>query len=158
MMDLLFRDAVAADVPIVVAMYADDPLGRARESVSDPLPAAYWTAFSEIEADPRHRLVVAEHDEEVVATLQLSYLPHLVLGGTQRAQIEAVRVKPGHRGQGVGRALVCWAIDQARHRGCGLVQLTTNIERDQSRAFYEGLGFTASHVGMKLMLGEPAQR
>lgn len=155
-MDLLFRDAVAADVPIIVAMYADDALGRARESVSDPLPDAYWTAFSEIEADPRHRLVVAARDEEVVATLQLSFLPHLVLIGTQRAQIEAVRVKSGYRGEGIGRAIVRWAINEARQRGCGLIQLTTNMEREQSRAFYEGLGFASSHVGMKLMLDDSA--
>ena len=151
-MDLSFRDAVADDVPIIVKMYADDALGTAREQPSDPLPDAYWAAFHEIDADPRHRLVVAEQDGEIVATFQLSFLPHLVLIGTERAQIEAVRVRSSYRGQGLGRAVLKWAINEARECGCGLVQLTTNAERDDARRFYESLGFEPSHVGMKLNL------
>ena len=149
---MTFRDATAADVPVIVAMYADDTLGAGREQATDPLPAAYWEAFRAIDEDPRHRLVVAESGGEVVATLQLSFLPVLTLGGMARAQIESVRVAAGHRGGGVGRSLVEWAIDTARGRGCGLVQLTTDSSRPDARRFYESLGFVASHVGMKLRL------
>lgn len=58
------------------------------------------------------------------------------------------------RGRGLGQALLSWAIDIARERGCGLVQLTTHAARDDARRFYESLGFTASHVGMKLDLDD----
>jgi GNAT superfamily N-acetyltransferase len=150
--DLVFRDAVATDLPMIVAMYADDVLGRDREDPSDPLPACYCEAFREIDGDPRQRLVVAESDGEIVGTLQLSFLPHLVLRGGERAQIEAVRVRTDRRGMGVGDALFRWVVAEAKHRGCRLVQLTTNSERGEARRFYERLGFSATHVGMKLSL------
>jgi GNAT superfamily N-acetyltransferase len=151
---LRFRDATAGDVPAIVAMYADDPLGVTREDPSDPLPTSYWSAFEAIDADPRHRLVVAEdEDGEIVATVQLSFLPYLTHRGSERAQIEAVRVAADRRGQGLGRLVFEWAIEQARAAGCGMVQLTTNTERADAQRFYGSLGFVASHVGMKLDLG-----
>jgi ribosomal protein S18 acetylase RimI-like enzyme len=150
--DLIFRDARAEDVPAIVDMYADDELGHTREEPSDPLPPAYWRAFREISGDARNRLVVAEDADEVVGTLQLSFVAHLVLVGTERAQIEAVRVRSDRRSEGIGEAMVRWAIDEARRRGCGLVQLTTNADRTAARRFYERLGFTPSHLGLKLAL------
>jgi GNAT superfamily N-acetyltransferase len=150
--DLVFRDAVVEDLPAIVAMYADDALGREREDFSDPLPDCYLVAFRDIESDPRQRLVVAELAGEAVGTLQLSFLPHLVLRGGERAQIEAVRVRADLRGAGVGGALVSWAIGEATKRGCRVVQLTTNVEREGAHRFYERLGFSATHVGMKLSL------
>ena len=147
----LVRDAEAADVPAIVALYADDPLGREREEAVDPLPAPYWHAFEAIRADPRHRLVVLD-DGEVAATLQLSFVPHLVRRGAERAQVEAVRVASHRRGEGLARALLEWAVDAARERGCGLVQLTTDATRPDAHGVYEALGFRPTHVGMKLLL------
>ena len=133
-------------------MYADDALGASREQPSDPLPDSYWTAFRRLEHDENHRLVVAEVAGEVVGTLQLSFIPHLVLVGGERAQIEAVRVRSDRRGAGFGRALCEWAVHEARTRRCALVQLTTDAARADARHFYERLGFEPSHIGMKLDL------
>jgi GNAT superfamily N-acetyltransferase len=155
MATLTFRDATADDLPRIVAMYADDDLGSGRESATDPLPESYLRAFQEIDADPRHRLIVAEDgdaDGVVVATLQLSYLPQLSHRGSERAQIESVRVASARRGSGIGRALMQWAVEAAQERGCPIVQLTTNTTRRDAHRFYESLGFTASHVGMKRTL------
>ena len=152
MAELDFRDAVAADLPAIVAMYADDEIGTGREEVRDPLPDGYWLAFQAIADDPRHHLLVAEEAGEVVATLQLSFLPQLTNVGSERAQIEAVRVLGPRRGNGIGRMLVQRAMDLARERGCGMVQLTSNAGRADARRFYESLGFVPSHVGFKLPL------
>lgn len=149
---LVFRDATAADLPTIVRMYADDVLGQFREDLSEPLPRSYLDAFEDIDADPRHRLVVVRQDDEIVGTLQLSFLPHLVLQGGQRAQVEAVRVRSDRRGTGLGEAMLQWAIEEARARGCRSMQLTTNRERVDARRFYERLGFEATHIGMKLTL------
>jgi GNAT superfamily N-acetyltransferase len=152
---LTFRDATADDLPRIVSMYADDDLGSGRESATDPLPDSYLRAFEQIDGDPRHRLIVAEdagHDGEVVATLQLSFLPQLSHRGFERAQIESVRVASTRRGGGIGSALMTWAIAAAQQRGCSTVQLTTNTKRQDAHRFYESLGFTASHVGMKRAL------
>ncbi len=150
----VFRDARIDDLAQIVRLYADDDLGSTREVVSDPPEDSYVEAFRQLDEDPRHRLVVVEDDEELVATLQLSFLPHLVLRGGQRAQIEGVRVRSDRRGSGLGEAVFRWAVQEARQRGCRLVQLTTNAARTDAHRFYERLGFEATHVGMKLHLDE----
>ena len=96
--------------------------------------------------------MVGELDGRVVGTLQLTFIPSLTYRGGERAQIEAVRIEAGSRGRGVGRAMVRWAIGQARLRGCRLVQLTTDRRRPDALRFYESLGFRASHTGLKLPL------
>jgi len=151
-MPVIPRDANERDLPAIVALYADDELGSTREQPGQPLAEEYRRAFAAVTDDPRTRLVVAEVDGEVVGTLQLSFLPHLVRRGGERAQIEAVRVASSQRGSGLGRDLLTWAVERARERGCVLVQLTTDAARPDAHRFYESLGFTAGHVGMKLTL------
>jgi GNAT superfamily N-acetyltransferase len=146
------RDATRADLAAVVALLADDELGRHREDPTLPLDPAYEAAFAAIEADPNHRVVVGVEDGEVVATIQLSFLPNLAFRGGWRAQIEAVRVARHRRDGGLGRALFDWAIAEADQRGCHLVQLTTNDERGDAHGFYTALGFEGTHRGMKRYL------
>ena len=140
------------DVPRVVQLLADDAIGATRERAETPLPAEYWAAFEAIAADERRLLVVAELDGAIVGTLQLTFIPYLTHRGGERALIEGVRVAGNQRGGGVGRQTLRWAIEQARTRGCRMVQLTTDKRRPDARRFYESLGFVASHEGMKLPL------
>ncbi|WP_307855793.1 GNAT family N-acetyltransferase [Kibdelosporangium banguiense] len=143
------RRAQAADVAEIVAMIANDQLAAKRESPGDP---RYLAAFAEIDADPNQLLAVLDDNGEVVGTLQLTFTPGLSRLGMKRATIEAVRVRDDQRGSGLGRRFIEWAIAEARARGCGLVQLTTDASRADAHRFYERLGFKASHVGMKLPL------
>lgn len=143
------RDARREDVPEIVALLADDVLGAGREGDLDD---AYWAAFDLVEADPRNRLTVAEVDGTVAGTLQLTLIPGLSRHGMLRAQIEGVRVAPGYRGHGLGRQMILWAITEALRAGCGMVQLTSDKQRADAIRFYESLGFTASHEGLKLAL------
>lgn len=149
---LELRRATAGDLPALVAMLTDDPLGAGREDDSDLTP--YRRAFDLVDADPAHVLLVAVDGDDVVGTLQLSVLPGLARRGASRGQIEAVRVAAGARGRGLGAAMIGWAVAESRRRGCGLVQLTTDRSRTDARRFYERLGFVASHEGMKLALAE----
>jgi GNAT superfamily N-acetyltransferase len=154
-----FRRAQRQDVPAIVRLLASDPLGATREtSGTGELPEAYWQAFEAIDADPRQFLVVAELDGRVVGTLQLTFIPSLTYRGGERAQIEAVRIDAGNRGRGLGHAMVEWAIERARARGCRLVQLTTDQRRPDALRFYQSLGFRATHAGMKLPLPETRRR
>lgn len=150
--NLKIRNARREDLDDIVRMLADDSLGSTRERYESPLPDFYYRAFDAIAADPGNELIVVEDDGKVIGTLQLTIIPHLAFGGGVRAQIEAVRVDSGYRGKGVGEHLFQWAIDQARDRGCHLVQLTTNKTRADAVRFYERLGFKATHEGMKLYL------
>ena len=146
---VIFRNARREDLPAIVALLADDVLGASREAAADE---AYQEAFEQVQSDPRSRLIVAEAGGQVAGTLQLSMLPGLSRHGMLRAQIEAVRVAASHRGQGLGQVMIKWAIGQARENGCGLVQLTSDKRRHDAIRFYESLGFTASHEGLKLPL------
>ncbi|MCO1595870.1 GNAT family N-acetyltransferase [Micromonospora sp. RHAY321] len=150
MTDVIYREAVRADLPAVIALLADDVLGKARDFTT--VDEAYERAFADISADPRNQLIVAEEGGEVVGCLQITYIPGLGRHGAERSLIESVRVRSDRRGHGLGRALMVWAIDQARRRGCALVQLTTDKTRQDAHRFYLGLGFVASHEGMKLPL------
>jgi GNAT superfamily N-acetyltransferase len=144
------RRAARDDVPAIVALIAADQLGAAREG-GDLAP--YERAFAAIDADPAQLLAVATDEAGAVAgTLQLTVIPGLARRGALRAQIEAVRVREDLRGQGLGHALLAWAIEEARRRGCALVQLTSDKRRPEAHRFYGRLGFTASHEGFKLRL------
>lgn len=149
----LFRDATEADLPAIVTLLADDPLGAGRERDEIPLPRAYTEAFAAIQAQAGNSVIVAELGGAVVGCLQLMLLPGLSILGTLRAEIEGVRVHRAHRRHGIGEALLREAIARARAAGAGMVQLTSNAARTDAGRFYERLGFTASHVGFKLKLG-----
>ncbi|RQX16624.1 GNAT family N-acetyltransferase [Micromonospora ureilytica] len=150
MSDVIYREAVRADLPAVIALLADDVLGKARDFTE--VDEAYERAFAAIDADPRNQLIVAEQAGELVGCLQITYIPGLGRHGSERSLIESVRVRSDRRGQGLGRDLMTWAVDQARQRGCALVQLTTDKTREDAHRFYVSLGFVASHEGMKLAL------
>jgi GNAT superfamily N-acetyltransferase len=150
---VVLRRAEAGDIPAIVDLLAADQLGATRDGVNTAQDlAAYQVAFRAIDADPAHVLVVAQAGQQLVGTLQLSFIPGLARRGALRAQIEAVRVHESYRSRGLGAAMMGWAIEEARRRGCGLVQLTTDKARPDAHRFYERLGFVASHQGMKLRL------
>ncbi|MFF5004380.1 GNAT family N-acetyltransferase [Streptomyces phaeochromogenes] len=148
--DLEIRPAVPDDVPAIVAMLADDPLGAQRESPDDLSP--YLAALERLSKDPNQHLVVAVREDRVVGTLQLTIIPGLSRKGATRSIIEGVRIHADERGSGLGTRFIEWAIDRSRSEGCQLVQLTSDVSRTDARRFYERIGFTASHVGFKLQL------
>ena len=152
MSTLVLRNAKRGDVAAIVKMLADDELGRTREEISDPLPAAYYEGYEEITRDPNNRLLIAEIDGAIVGTLQLTFIRGLSRKAARRAQIEAVRVAGPQRGTGLGEQMIRGAIEIARKAGCSIVQLTTDKRRKDAHRFYERLGFVASHEGMKLSL------
>lgn len=82
---LRFRPAARADVPFIVVLLADDPLGATREDVDGRLSESYWAAFEEIDHDPNQLLVVGERHGRIVATAQLSFLVGLSRRGAWRA-------------------------------------------------------------------------
>lgn len=178
-MKLTFRNAAIDDLPTIVSLLADDFLGRERERFEDPLPEEYVRAFHEIEADTNNALIVAvlseppavvgglrqpsesgDTDKEfhvpsrsaVVGTMQLTFTPSISFQGGKRCTVESVRVDNKFRGQGIGREMMLWAIDRAREIGCISIQLTTHEERTNAHRFYERLGFSKTHLGMKLKL------
>ena len=149
---LQFRRAKRGDLEAIVALFADDELGRLREDPSLPLNRRYEEAFAVIDGDKNQHLLVAEQGQRVIGILQITFIPYLSRLGSTRGHVESVRVASDLRGQGVGSQLMQEAIRICRARGCFLVQLTTDITREKTRQFYENLGFETSHHGMKVFL------
>lgn len=172
--ELLVREATRADLPAIVRMLAADAIrGGLGNAPADDVPAydlpaddlpsddettapEYVAAFDEIAADPNVLLLAGELDGDVVATCQLTFLRHLIYRGALFAQVESVRTVSHLRGQGIGRSLMEWVIEESRRRGALRVQLTSNLQREDAHRFYQRLGFEGSHLGMKLSLQERA--
>lgn len=150
MSDLKIRPAAAGDIPAIVAMLADDPLGAQRESPNDLTP--YTEAYERLARDPNQHMVVAERDGRIIGTLQLTIIPGLSRRGATRSIVEAVRIHTDERGSGLGTRFIQWAVDESRRQGCQLIQLTSDASRTDAHRFYERLGFTASHVGFKMSI------
>ncbi|MFJ9864237.1 GNAT family N-acetyltransferase [Streptomyces sp. NPDC101165] len=145
------RPATRADLPAVLALLSDE------EQVVDPatvvVTEAYERAFVAIDTDPRNEMLVLVDDcGTVVGCLQATYIPGLGKGGAECALVEAVRIRADRRADGLGRTLMAHAITRARSRGCVLVQLTSNKQREDAHRFYAALGFVRSHEGFKLAL------
>lgn len=150
MADVRFRQATIEDIQAIVDMLADDALGATRETPDDLTP--YRAAFAAIDADPHQLLVVCEGGGQAVGTMQITFIPGLSRKGSTRALIEGVRVHRDARGTGFGTKMMQWAVEEARARGCAMVQLTTDASRTDAHRFYERLGFEKTHLGFKMML------
>ena len=147
---MALRRARREDVPFIVAMLADDELGRDREQLSDMMP--YLRAFDAIEADPHNTQYVWEENGEVLGCLQFTLIPGLSQQGAWHAQIEGVRTIGSRRGTGIGNKMMAAIMQIARDNGCKQMQLLTNKSRVDAQRFYRTLGFAHSHEGMKAKL------
>ena len=149
---LNFRDATPDDLGFIVRLIVDDNVIPTNDRPDEPSHPRYLAAFEAIAGDPNQRLVIAEFEGQRVGTQQLTFIPGIARFGESRCLIEAVHIVPTHRNLGLGGEMIGWAIEQARARRCGLVQLTSNKQRLDAHRFYERLGFKKSHEGFKLAL------
>lgn len=148
---LNIRSATRGDVPRIVALLADDPIGAMRETPQSI--DRYLAAFDALaETSGTHLFVAEDAAGTVIGYLQMSVTRHLSYGGARRALLEDLRVVTSYRRQGIGRRLVEAANDAARLAGCSVVQLFVHQSRDQARRFYLGLGFAAEHHGFRMRL------
>ncbi|MGY6636255.1 MAG: N-acetyltransferase family protein [Erythrobacter sp.] len=152
MNNLTIREACEADLGFIIGLIASDPVADQRDPPLDDDADQQLAGFRAIAGDPNHALYVAELAGELVGSFQLSFMPVVARRGAWRAVIESVRVAPEHQSNGVGAAMMRWAIERAQERGCALVQLMSDRNRPEAHRFYERLGFTPSHTGFKLRL------
>ncbi|MHA2852190.1 GNAT family N-acetyltransferase [Vibrio harveyi] len=151
-MELNYRSADFEDLESLVALLSNDPLGSKREDTSIPLNSSYVEAFEAITRDPNNELLVVELENSLVGMLQITFIPYLTHIGSWRCLIEGVRIHSDYRGQGFGEKMFEYAIEQAKNKGCTIVQLTSDKQRPDAIRFYEKLGFKATHEGFKLAL------
>jgi GNAT superfamily N-acetyltransferase len=149
---LIIREAREADLAALIGLFAADDVGGHGDTIDAAAFPDYLKAFSTIAASPDQMLYTAERDGEVVGTFQTMITTSLTGRGSSSMIIEAVQTRADMRGQGIGAAMIEFAIAEAKRRGVRLVQLTSNAKRKDAHRFYERLGFKPSHLGFKMAL------
>lgn len=152
--DLTWRKAICNDLPAIVNLLVDDELGQTREKSGNQVDASYADAFIRINEDPNQHLMVVILQDQIIATCHLTIMPSLTYQGSTRMQIEAVRVAKQYRGLKIGEWMLQQALQLASDHKVKIVQLTTNKLRPKAIQFYERIGFTASHEGMKFFINK----
>ena len=145
---MLIREAREADLPRLLELFFQlSELGEQPEPTVRELTDGLRSAFQELKANRLSTCWVLEVEGRVEGALSLHLLPTLAHGGRPFAIIEDVVVEQKHRGSGYGRQLMTQAEKVAQAHGCYKISLTSNRRRLEAHAFYERLGYTATHRG-----------
>ena len=126
---------------IEIATTVDDELVTAVRRLLPLLSSATPPSAEDLSAlvgSASSDLFVARVDGAIVGVLTLSTYPTLT--GT-KAWIDDVIVDESARGHGVGEALNRAAVEEARRRGIGGVDLTSRPSREAANRLYRRLGF-----------------
>ena len=81
--------------------------------------------------------------------LVMDNLAHM---GTPSAVVEDVCVDEQLQGQGIGKAMMHFALAFARKRGCYKLALSSNASRERAHAFYRSLGFEQHGLSFHVQL------
>ena len=106
-------------------------------------------ALATIALDPDQRLLVAEHEERIVAAMKLSRGPLWPLARDQAVHSSFLLVLPQFRRHGFGHALMEAAVAWAEEKDITQIAVVTDGNRDTNRFFARlGLGTlgTVRHV------------
>ena len=131
------RPAAKTDLPAVLRLYAQPDFDNGKVLAL----AQAEILFERMQGYPDYHLYVAEMDGQIVGTFALLVMDNLGHLGTPSGVVEDVAVDPAWQGQGIGTALMRWAIDYCRNKGCYKLALSSNLKRGRTHAFYESLGF-----------------
>jgi len=131
------REARDEDVAQILELYCEAGIG-AKEAFTPDEARAQLRMFRSY---PSLRVFVAEVDGQIVGTCELLIMDNLAKRGRKSAIVEDVAVSPKHQGHGIGRAMIQHAMCEAKNAGCYKVVLSSNLQRPDSYAFYEAIGF-----------------
>jgi len=134
---LLFREASESDLPDLMRLYAQPDLDDGKVL---PLLDAQ-RIFERIARYPNYKIYVAVNEARVVGTFALLIMDNLGHQGTPSAIIEDVAVDPALQRQGIGKAMMQYAIRLASENGCYKASLSSNLKRERAHAFYDSLDF-----------------
>ena len=135
--NLTVRAATAADIPAVLALYAQPDLDDGKVLPVDEAVAL----FERFARYPDYTLYVAEQDGAVVGTFALLVMDNLGHLGSPSGIVEDVVVAPARQSGGIGRIMMQFAMERCREKDCYKLVLSSNAKRERAHAFYEQLGF-----------------
>ena len=144
------REAKSTDLPGVLALYAQPALDDGRVL---PIQDAEYI-FARFAHYPDYRLYVAEIDRQIVGSFALMIMDNLGHLGAPSAIVEDVVVDPAVQSRGIGQAMMQFALEKAREKGCYKLVLSSNAKRERAHAFYESLGFERHGYSFRVVFEE----
>ena len=108
--------------------------------------------FDRMARYPDYRLYVAIRDDRIVGAFALLIMDNLGHRGAHSGVIEDVVVDPQCQGQGIGRAMMQYALRLCAEKGCYKLALSSNLTRERAHAFYESLGFERHGYSFRVMI------
>ena len=137
-MDFEIRKATESDLPAVLRLYGQPGMDNGRVLTVE----AAAQILRRMATYREYAVYVATvNDASVVGTFALLVMDNLAHMGTPSAVVEDVCVDERLHGQGIGRAMMHFAMEFARERGCYKLALSSNAAREGAHAFYRSLGF-----------------
>jgi len=142
-----FRQAIRNDVAAIVAMIADDKLGKTREDFQIPLPNSYYNSFENIDANTNQELIVVESEKgEIIGTLHLDAVElrgvrdykNKIIGfiGVADQNLEMLFIHPNYRAKGIGKNLLQYSMSKLN-----VTKVDVNEQNEQAVGFYHHFGF-----------------
>ena len=131
-MALTVRSAEITDVDGLVRLF----LQLGHSGAGDGLPVRLKMLL----ADPRADALVAQDGGALLGLATIFFVP-VAHESAPWCRITALVVDEGHRGRGLGRALVVAAEAAAETAGCSRIEATSALHRTEAHDFYKGLGF-----------------
>ena len=130
------RRATAADAADLARMFTDF-----NDEFDEPTPepeAAAERVAAHIENGHSTFLLIGDGPDGFA---QLRYRASIYTAGLE-SHLQELYVVPTLRGQGLGRALLEAALEEARTQGADFIDLGTSEDDTAARALYESAGFT----------------
>lgn len=142
------RPARRDDLSAVLALYAQPEIDDGDVLSVDEADRL----FARFARYPDYTLYVAEQNGAVVGSFALLVMDNLGHLGAPSAIVEDVVVDPALQGNGIGRAMMQFAIEQCREKHCYKLMLSSNAKREGAHAFYEALGFARHGYSFRIDL------
>lgn len=129
MIDIKVRKATLSDV--------DQVFKLVNELENNSLnAAAFRSTYHENLSNSFIYYIVAENDSKIIGFASL-HIQNLLHHTGKVAEIQELFVDPSFRGGGIGYKLFGYAKEIARDADCVLLEVSSNIKREQAHKFYE---------------------
>lgn len=137
-MSASIRPATSADLPLVLAFIREL---AAYEKLSDQVAATEATLHATLfGAWPAAECVLAFAADGAPAGFAVFFPTYSTFLAKPGLWLEDLFVRPGHRGQGIGKALLLHVAGLAHARGCGRMEWSVLDWNQPAIDFYEALG------------------
>ncbi|MBV1849615.1 GNAT family N-acetyltransferase [Catellatospora tritici] len=114
-------------------------------TITDAQQTAKWSLLLTTQAET-HRLYLAERDEQALGFGYLGPAPADERAAPRTGMLNAIHVRPGEIGTGVGRLLMRTCLDAFADRGDTSALLWVVEDNDRARRFYERGGWAPDGV------------